>query len=156
MHKPYQIRIADWHGDDQQLLKEIRQVVFIDEQQVLPTLEWDGLDTEAVHLLALDVNTQQAIACARITKRSNLNQSPTSVGYIGRMAVLKHWRNQSVGSALLSTAIKILQKELVKEIRLSAQTHAITFYQKAGFVVQSQPYVDAGITHVEMQFCTET
>ncbi len=121
-------------------LRGIRTEVFIDEQYVPIDLEWDGLDQTAQHLLAMDyANTP--IACARLL----------GDGSIGRMAVLKTWRGRGVGSALLSRAIDIHQQQGVQIIKLSAQMHAITFYEYAGFVVCSQPYLDANILHVDMQ-----
>ena len=64
------------------------------EQQVPPELEWDGLDATAMHLLAQD-SEMNPIGCARVL----------SGGAIGRMAVLKDWRGQGVGQALLKAAI---------------------------------------------------
>lgn len=103
-------------------------------------LEWDDHDATAVHLLAYD-QQQQAIACARLI----------STGSIGRMAVVKAWRGKGVGLALLAEAITDLQQQGCQKITLSAQQHAISFYQQAGFVVYSEPYLDANILHVDMQ-----
>ena len=117
----------------------IRQRVFIEEQHVPVDLEWDETDETAVHLLAsLD---GQAVACARVVPE----------GYIGRMAVLPQWRGQGIGEALLLQAINICRQFEVTHARLSAQTHAIGFYQQAGFEVCSEPYLDANILHVDMQ-----
>ena len=117
----------------------VRQRVFIDEQKVPVELEWDNADETAIHLLAsLD---DQLVACARVL----------SDGHIGRMAVLPEWRGQGVGMALLLQAIQICRELEITHARLSAQTHATGFYQKAGFEICSQPYIDAGLLHVDMQ-----
>src|SRR5690606_29654826 len=94
----------------------------------------------ARHLLACDT-TGKAIACARV-----------SDGSIGRMAVLKGWRYQGVGAALLQAAIALCVKNGWHDIRLSAQTHAIGFYEKAGFSICSEEYPDAGIPHRDMRY----
>lgn len=117
----------------------IRQRVFIEEQQVPVDLEWDESDETATHLLA-SLNGQ-AVACARVVPE----------GYIGRMAVLPEWRGQGIGEALLLQAINLCRQLEVTHARLSAQTHAIGFYQQAGFEVCSEPYLDANILHVDMQ-----
>ena len=39
----------------------------------------------------------------------------------------------------------------MQTIAISSQTHAIKFYQKAGFSVTSEAYIDANIWHVDMQ-----
>lgn len=102
-------------------------------------LEWDGLDEGACHLLAMFQS--QPIACARIIDYK----------VIGRMAVCKHWRGMGLGMALLLEAIKICKSQGNKTILLSAQTHVIGFYSRAGFKVVSDEYLDANIPHVDMQ-----
>ncbi|QDC43277.1 GNAT family N-acetyltransferase [Methylophilus medardicus] len=119
--------------------RAIRQSVFIDEQQVPVALEWDAADATATHLLAcLD---GQSLACARVLPD----------GHIGRMAVLAAWRGRGVGEALLLQAIQVCRQLGVSHARLSAQTHAVGFYQQAGFEVCSPPYLDANILHVDME-----
>ena len=120
-------------------LRAIRTPVFIEEQLVAPDFEWDEVDKTAVHLLAsLD---KQPIACLRIIDYHK----------IGRMAVLKDWRRKGVGAALLREAVKICKAHGSKSIYLSAQTHAIGFYQHCGFKVTSEVYQDLHIPHVDMQ-----
>jgi len=118
----------------------VREEVFIKEQHVPVELEWDGLDASARHLLALNA-AGEAIGCARLP----------GDGSIGRMAVLKPWRGSGVGTALLKKAVEQYQQQGIAAITLSAQVHAIHFYEKAGFKVCSAPYLDAGILHVDMR-----
>lgn len=110
------------------------------EQHVSAYLEWDGLDDTAKHLFALN-DTGVAIGCARLL----------ADGSIGRMAVLKEWRGCGIGAMLLRAAIKLHQQQGINVIMLSAQTQAIPFYEKAGFVICSEPYLDANILHVDMR-----
>lgn len=109
------------------------------EQKVPIALEWDGLDESAQHLLAFN-SAGDAIGCARLP----------GDGSIGRMAVLKPWRGLGVGSALLNQAVAVYRQKIMPAITLSAQMHAIPFYEKLGFKVCSEPYLDADILHVEM------
>lgn len=134
----FQISEVDWHSAKAQLIA-IRTEVFIHEQHVPAELEWDDCDQAARHLLASD-STGKAIGCARAL----------SPGIIGRMAVSAEWRNHGVGSALLRAAIDLCMKNGWPDIRLSAQTHAIAFYEKAGFTISSEEYLDAGIPHRDM------
>jgi len=76
-------------------------------------------------------------------------------GSIGRMAVLKEWRGKGVGSAILKSAIAINQQQDKRNIRLSAQMHAVHFYEKFGFVKCSPPYLEANIWHVDMRLETK-
>jgi predicted GNAT family N-acyltransferase len=120
-------------------LRYLREQVFVREQNVPADLEWDDLDETATHLLA--TIDDKPIACARIINYQS----------IGRMAVSKHWRGMWLGMALLLEAIKICKQQGSKTIVLSAQTHAIGFYRRAGFKVVSDEYLDANIPHVDMQ-----
>lgn len=119
-------------------LMRLREQVFIVEQHVPPALEWDEYDATAQHLLA--IHQGQEVGCARIVGQQ-----------IGRMAVLTRWRHQGVGKALLDAAIQAIRQQGFSHAKLSAQVHAIGFYQRAGFVVTSSEYQDAGIAHVDMQ-----
>jgi predicted GNAT family N-acyltransferase len=71
------------------------------------------------------------------------------------MAVLKEWRGLGLGAKLLNKAIAFHRQQGISVITLSAQVHAIPFYQKAGFEVISTPYLDAGILHVDMHLMPE-
>ena len=115
------------------------------EQQVPEDLEWDGLDANASHLLAKDAYGN-AIGCARI-----ITDITNSSGKIGRMAVLQNSRGKGLGKALLLAAIEFCRENHWMDISLSAQTYALGFYEKAGFVVCSEVYMDAGIPHCDMK-----
>jgi predicted GNAT family N-acyltransferase len=142
IHK-LKINHVQW-SEFEESLRTIRTKVFIEEQQVPIDLEWDSQDTSAQHLLVL-TSTNEPIACARL-----LNN-----GSIGRMAVLKEWRGLGLGAKLLNKAIAFHRQQGISFITLSAQVHAIPFYQKAGFEVISTPYLDAGILHVDMHLMPE-
>jgi predicted GNAT family N-acyltransferase len=132
-----QIKQLTWSQAEPQL-RQVRTVVFIEEQFVTPEFEWDEIDANAIHLLALI--GPQAVGCLRIIKHQK----------IGRMAVLKEWRNRGVGMALLQEAVLICRQFGSKVVTLSAQTHAIGFYKKAGFIQTSDEYCDVDIPHVDM------
>ena len=145
MNQSFTIEQVSWDSPKQALLKAVREVVFIEEQKVPLYIEWDEHDQDAIHLLALDTSGQ-AIGCARILKK----------GRIGRMAVMRNWRGKGLGQALidealLDEAIKICKSLGMQSVAISSQTHAIKFYEKAGFTVTSEAYIDANIWHVDMQ-----
>jgi predicted GNAT family N-acyltransferase len=120
-------------------IRLIRQRVFIDEQQVPKALEWEGHEDSYHYILALD-HQKQAIGTGRIDAR----------GHIGRMAVMKNWRNQGVGSAILKALIEFAQNRHDPSVVLNAQTTAIGFYEKQGFIICSDEFLDAGIPHRTM------
>ncbi len=141
MSADIKIMRADWASQQPDLVR-LREQVFIVEQHVPMDLEWDEHDATATHLLAIHYN--EAIGCTRIVG----NQ-------IGRMAVLKPWRRQGVGKALLDAAVQAVRQQGFSSAKLSAQMHAIGFYARAGFVITSPEYLDANIPHVDMQLAFE-
>ena len=134
----FSVVAVDWQAAGT-ALAEIRRRVFIEEQSVPEALEWDGLDENAVHVLASD-NANRPIGCARLLPQ----------GKIGRMAVLPEWRGRGVGRTMLETLIALARTQGLPEVSLSAQTHAIPFYEQAGFQSCSEIYDDAGIPHRDM------
>jgi predicted GNAT family N-acyltransferase len=132
-----EVRVADWHRDNADL-RRIREAVFIAEQAVTPELEWDNDDAGAVHFLAEEGDF--AIGTARLLPD----------GHIGRVAVLKDWRGMNVGDALMRAAIDEAERRGLKQQALSAQVHATAFYERLGFKVVSEEFLEAGIPHVDM------
>ena len=121
-------------------LRFIRESVFIKEQSVPESLEWDGLDADATHLIAIDYQ-HHALGCGRIVNQNS----------IGRMAVLQEKRGLGIGLSLLNAAVEHCREQGQMLVKLSAQMHAVAFYEKSGFTVNSAPYLDANIWHVDMQ-----
>ena len=117
----------------------IRYAVFVDEQKVPADMEIDAWDPQSVHAVAFDATT--AIGTGRLLPD----------GHIGRMAVLPTSRGTGTGSALLRSLMDEARRRGHRATVLSAQTHAVPFYQRHGFEVVSGEYLDAGIPHVDMQ-----
>ena len=135
----FSVRMVGWH-EGESLLRAVREEVFIREQLVPAELEWDGLDENCSHVLALNVHGN-AIGCGRLTQK----------GYIGRMAVLKEWRRKKVGSVLLETLMIEARNRVITEVVLSAQVQALPFYLSFGFVEEGEVFMDAGILHRMMR-----
>ena len=129
---------VDW-ADKHEVLQLIRYVVFVVEQNVPIEEEWDGMDESSTHFLASDTSGLP-IGTARLM--------PT--GQIGRMAVLQPLRGSGVGSKILQKVVQHAKQLAFDRIFLHAQTHAIEFYERHGFVVQGEEFMDAGIPHREM------
>ena len=133
----YTIKVTQWE-DDKTHLSEIRRKVFIEEQKVPEDLEWDDDDKSCVHILVTDNNTP--IATGRIKMD----------GHIGRMAVLKSYRGKGVGSTVLKALIDFSKTLKMKSVYLHAQITAVPFYEKHGFKISSEEFMDAGIPHKSM------
>jgi predicted GNAT family N-acyltransferase len=123
--------------------QHLRRVVFIEEQGVSEADEVDGLDDSAIHLLALDGDVP--VGTARLLVKG-------AVGKIGRVCVLPAARGTGLGAKLILAALEELRRQPgVSEAYLGAQSHATGFYEKLGFVVEGEEFLDAGIPHRHMR-----
>jgi predicted GNAT family N-acyltransferase len=121
----------------------LRREVFIDEQGVSEADEVDGLDDGAIHLLAVDGAT--AVGTARLLVKG-------ATGKIGRVCVTRQARGTGLGAALILAALDELRRHPgVTEAYLGAQSHATGFYEKLGFAVEGEEFLDAGIPHRHMR-----
>ncbi|MDH5553187.1 MAG: GNAT family N-acetyltransferase, partial [Nitrosomonas sp.] len=71
-------------------------------------------------------------------------------GHIGRMAVLKNWRNQGVGSAMLQHLLDEMRNRGIQYAVLNAQITATDFYRRFGFQAEGEEFMEAGIPHIRM------
>ena len=134
----YSVRLASWDHDSA-ALELVREAVFIREQGISVELEWDGLDAECVHVLAADT-VLHPIGTARLLPN----------GTIGRMAVLKEWRRQGVGTALIEQLLDEARNREISQLTLSAQLYVTSLYRKFGFKPVGEEFIEAGIPHVRM------
>ena len=128
--------------DDLGACHALRRTVFIEEQNVPEADEMDDLDGEAIHLLAWQDDVP--VGTARILIRGD-------IGKIGRVCVLPQARGTGLGAQLIRASMDVLRTHPgVTTAKLGAQTHAIGFYEKLGFLAQGPVYDDAGIPHRDM------
>jgi predicted GNAT family N-acyltransferase len=130
---------VSWSSHRDQL-RRVREVVFIEEQQVPREIEWDGEDDVSTHFLAI-TEAGQPVGCARLLPS----------GQIGRMAVLPTHRGTGLGRRLLEEAVEEAKRQGYSKVYLHAQTHALEFYRKGGFLPVGPEFMEAGIPHQAME-----
>ncbi len=131
------VRLGSWDELSAQA-SPIRFTVFVDEQKVPVELELDEFDPLSCHALALAGD--EAIGTGRLLPD----------GHIGRMAVLAGWRGRGVGALLLQALIDEAKRRGMARVVLNAQTHALGFYARFGFVPEGEEYEEAGLPHRTM------
>lgn len=117
----------------------IRTDVFVYEQNIPLELEIDELDWVSQHVLAL--YDGHPVGTGRLTPH----------GRIGRVAVAQHWRRRGVGLCIMRQLLALASHNHHREVILSAQHHAIAFYEKLGFQREGDEFLDVGIVHVTMR-----
>lgn len=133
--KSYTLREASYPAD-LELLRAVREPVFVVEQQCPLDEEWDEFDPVSRHVLALDAQGLP-IGTGRLTPDRK----------IGRMAVLDRARGTGVGAAIMDRLISMARELGYDSISMHAQTHAIPFYARFGFQSEGPEFDEAGIAH---------
>ncbi|WP_305405642.1 GNAT family N-acetyltransferase [Photobacterium leiognathi] len=134
-----EIKIVSFDDAHRGLIRTVREQVFIQEQQIDPEIEFDGLDSEAVHVLVMD--GEQPLGTGRIL----------ADGHIGRIAIMKSARGQGLGAKVVQALVEYAQQQGYPRVDLGAQTHAVDFYRKLGFMPYGDEFMEANIPHQAME-----
>ena len=121
---------------------DLRERVFVGEQGVERAADQDGLDPEAIHLVAVDAG--------RVVATCRLLPAP-GVLKLGRMAVERDHRRQGLGAALLAEADRIANERGTERIVLHAQVYAEPLYAAAGYERVGGVFLEEEIEHVRME-----
>ena len=121
---------------------ELRRRVFVGQQGVTLDADRDGLDRTALHLVAVDGS--HVVGTCRLVFDGPLAR-------LGRMAVEDDYRGRGLGAAILAEAEQQARAAGSERIRLHAQIAARSLYERGGFVVQGQEFMEEGIPHLTME-----
>jgi predicted GNAT family N-acyltransferase len=120
-------------------IRTIRNHVFTTEQRVDEEIDFDGQDPDAFHVL---------VACeGRFVGTGRM----LSDGHIGRLAVLKEYRGRGLGARAVQALVEEARRSGLSRVYLGSQTHAIGFYQRLGFSVYGEPFIEANMEHIHME-----
>lgn len=123
--------------------KTIRHVVFEDEQGFVD--EFDDTDDIATHFVMFDED-ENPVATCRVFWDENMGSY-----LLGRLAVIKEYRHQNIGSLMMQEAEKYISSIGGNSITLHAQCQASGFYNKQGFVEFGNVDDEQGCPHVWMK-----
>lgn len=117
----------------------IRQLVFVEEQQVDPELEYDEFEESSHHYLARFEGKAAGTARWRYTDKGIK---------LERFAVLPAFRGKGVASALISFILEELPNRNM--VYLHSQIQVCGLYSKFGFKEEGEQFEEAGIQHYKM------
>jgi len=121
----------------------VRREVFVDEQSVPAQLEIDGRDDHCIHALAMDCD--RPVGTGRIDLAGG--------GKVGRVAVVREYRRRGIGSRLMAALEQAAREHGLQSIWFHAQESAIPFYEKLGYSLEGESFMEAGIPHRQMRRC---
>ena len=140
-------RFSDLKLEELYGILRVRSEVFVTGQKCL-YVDPDGRDSGSVQVFAS--KGERIIACLRIYGKE------AGVVQIGRVAVIESLRGSGIGRMMMRQAISyVTEKSTDEKIYLEAQTYAIGFYEKLGFKVISDEFLDEGIPHKGMELLIE-
>lgn len=122
---------------------KLRSEIFVVEQNCVYQ-DLDDIDYQSLHIFCEE--NHNVLAYLRIYPK----RGETDVVQIGRVVTLTH--RTGSGSALMEKGIQTIKNTMnYKKIYIAAQKQAIGFYEKFGFIVTSDEFLEDGIPHVAME-----
>lgn len=123
----------------------IRRKVFVEEQGVSSTDEYDEYEDESTHFLAYYEQKPCGTARWRITDKGIK---------LERFAVIKEMRGKAIGSSLVAAVLADIDTRgevSDKTLYLHAQLGAVPLYAKHGFETEGEQFDECGIMHYKMK-----
>ncbi|MER6254264.1 GNAT family N-acetyltransferase [Streptomyces sp. NPDC001584] len=151
MTSPVEVRVAA-SEEDLKSCFAVRSEVFVVEQSVPESIEYDAYDADAVHVLAVGADGVPLGTGRLLHGPAALGKTgDPAVGSLGRLAVAKSARGLGVGVALVRAIEAEAARRGLSAVDLGAQTHALGFYERLGYVAYGPEFQDAGIPHRAMR-----
>ncbi len=126
--------------DKASMVFDIRQKVFVEEQNVSRDEEYDTHEDESMHYMLLVEKQPAGTARWRFTNEGIK---------LERFAVLPAYRGKGIGTVLLNKVLEDVKLH-DKKIYLNAQVKAMNFYKRAGFYAVGDIFYEANIPHYKM------
>ena len=123
---------------------DIRQKVFVEEQNVPLADEFDEFDTlgeSCQHILAH--YNEQPVGTGRL-------RIVNGAGKLERICILKPYRQDGLGKIIINKLEEIAKAKGISQVKLHGQTHAEEFYKKLNYQTASDEFTEDGIPHILM------
>jgi predicted GNAT family N-acyltransferase len=124
---------------------DVRRAVFVEEQGVPESLEWDEYEETATHFVAYDEG--RPVGAARFRE---YDLDGDRVCKVERVAVLEEARGEDWGRRLMESLEAEARDASFDRFYLHAQTSARHFYEKLGYEQVGEEFLEADIPHVKM------
>ncbi|MER5766821.1 GNAT family N-acetyltransferase [Streptomyces sp. NPDC001985] len=151
----WEVRVAG-SATDRAACFALREEVFIAEQRVPAEIEYDTFDEEGadtVHVLAVradgtPLGTGRLLHGPAAAGRTG---GDPALGVLGRLAVTARARGLGVGVALVRAIEDAARARGLTAVDLHAQTGALGFYERLGYVAYGAEFSEGNIGHRGMR-----
>lgn len=120
---------------------KVRAQIFVVEQNCAYQ-DIDDVDYRSLHIFCESES--------RVTAYLRAFYKDEQTVQIGRVLTVTH--GQGLGGELLKNAIRIIKEKMKpKRIFIEAQSYAVGFYEREGFGICSEEFLEDGIPHIAME-----
>ena len=123
---------------------KLRSIVFVVEQNCVYQ-DIDDIDKDSYHIFMKEKNSPEVKVYIRVFEKDN------DTAQIGRVVTAMDSRRKGHASNLIKKGIEIAKNEMKKnKIYLEGQVYASKLYEKLGFKIISDEFLEDGIPHYKM------
>ena len=123
---------------------KLRSIVFVVEQNCVYQ-DIDDIDKDSYHIFMKEKNSPEIKVYIRVFEKDN------DTAQIGRVVTAMDSRRKGHASNLIKKGIEIAKNEMKKnKIYLEGQVYASKLYEKLGFKIISDEFLEDGIPHYKM------
>lgn len=144
----HDVHLGDW-ASQQVAARSVRMAVFVSEQGIAESEEWDADDAQALHAVVTNLGGLP-LATGRLILCGDSPDDGPEHARIGRMAVLRSSRGVGLGRWVLNVLIAEARLLGKTQLSLHAQVSAMPLYAAAGFEPQGAVFDEVGIPHQRM------
>ncbi len=135
-------RFSDLTLNELYSILRLRAEVFVVEQDC-PYQDLDNRDSDSYQVWAEEDG--ETVACLRVFMYDG------TYAQIGRVVTSLKVRGTGLGLELMKTGIRVVEEHFENApILIHAQAYATGFYEKVGFRISSEQFLEDGIPHYEM------
>jgi predicted GNAT family N-acyltransferase len=131
--------------DDFQAILEIRRLVFREEQGLAQNSLVDPDDIASIHAMVLEAG--RVVSAGRLTP-PNARRPEAGIAWV---ATRREDRGRGFGGMVMRTLLDTADDRGFSIVTLTAQTHALGFYEELGFIAYGTRFDLGGVEHQQME-----
>ena len=125
-------------------IMKLRSIVFVVEQNCVYQ-DLDDIDKKSYHIFMKEKDKPEIKVYLRVFEKDK------DTAQIGRVVTAQDKRRKGYASELIKKGIEIAKNELKKnKVYLEGQVYASKLYEKLGFKIISDEFLEDGIPHYKM------
>lgn len=137
------LKIIDHGSPEYQQMVKLRDVILRKPLGLGFTPE--DLEKEKDNILIAAFEEERILGCCMLVE-----EQPNIVR-LRQMAVLNDLQGKGIGRALMNFAENIARDRGYRTVRMHARNNALGFYEKVGYKVKGEPFIEVTIPHYVME-----